>query len=200
MYLNLLLLRKNYSRQTENFKADFLKMASATHATFQNTSHPHFLEQKCDLSTKITSRTCRFETCRYFKLPNFKLRLILWKRVTYMVSNFQHIFHINHVAWIIGIVRFICHAIVSCGICCGRIRCVWGFFSLGTCTSSNKWSSSHILHFLCLLICICRVNSSTSENATLIAWYSTTTYAAVIFSHALKDKSKVRGDFWHDFR
>ena len=28
----------------ENFKDDFLKMASTTHATFKNTSHPHFLE------------------------------------------------------------------------------------------------------------------------------------------------------------
>ena len=27
---------------SENFKADFLKMASATHATFKNTPHPHF--------------------------------------------------------------------------------------------------------------------------------------------------------------
>ena len=27
---------------SENFKADFLKMASATHATFRNTSYPHF--------------------------------------------------------------------------------------------------------------------------------------------------------------
>ena len=26
---------------SENFKADFLKMVSATHATFKNTSHPH---------------------------------------------------------------------------------------------------------------------------------------------------------------
>ena len=29
---------------SENFEADFLKMASATHATFRNMSHPHFLE------------------------------------------------------------------------------------------------------------------------------------------------------------
>ena len=29
---------------SENFKADFLKMASATHAAFKDTSHPHFLE------------------------------------------------------------------------------------------------------------------------------------------------------------
>ena len=26
------------------FKADFLKMASATHATYKNMSHPHLLE------------------------------------------------------------------------------------------------------------------------------------------------------------
>ena len=26
---------------SENFKADFLKMASTTHATFKNTPHPH---------------------------------------------------------------------------------------------------------------------------------------------------------------
>ena len=30
-------------------------------------------EKKRDLSMKITSRTWRFETCRYLKLPNFKL-------------------------------------------------------------------------------------------------------------------------------
>ena len=64
--------------RSENFQVDFLKMASATHATFKNTSHQHFIEQKCDLSIKITRRTCRFETCRYLKLPNFKLRLISW--------------------------------------------------------------------------------------------------------------------------
>ena len=57
----------------ENFKADFLKMASATHVTFRNTSHPLFMEQKRDLSITLASRTCRFETCRYLKLPNFKL-------------------------------------------------------------------------------------------------------------------------------
>ena len=34
------------------------------------------------LSIKITSRICRFETCRYLKLRNFKLRLILWEQVT----------------------------------------------------------------------------------------------------------------------
>ena len=28
----------------KHFKADFLKMASATHATFKNTSHQHFIE------------------------------------------------------------------------------------------------------------------------------------------------------------
>ena len=28
---------------SENFKVDFLKMASARHATFRNASHPHFL-------------------------------------------------------------------------------------------------------------------------------------------------------------
>ena len=33
--------RKNYSMHSENFQADFLKMASATYATFKNTSHPH---------------------------------------------------------------------------------------------------------------------------------------------------------------
>ena len=69
---------------SENFKADFLKMASTPHATFKNTSHPHFLQQKRNLSIKITSRTCRFETCRYFKLPNFKSRLISWEWVTCM--------------------------------------------------------------------------------------------------------------------
>ena len=36
--------RKNYSVHRENFKADFLKMASATHTTFKNTSHPQILE------------------------------------------------------------------------------------------------------------------------------------------------------------
>ena len=29
---------------SENLKADFLKMASTTHATFKNMSHPHFSE------------------------------------------------------------------------------------------------------------------------------------------------------------
>ena len=50
----------------------------------KNMSHPHFLEQKCNLSIKISSRTCRFETCIYIylKLPNFKLRLISWEWVT----------------------------------------------------------------------------------------------------------------------
>ena len=33
-----------------------------------------FFEQKHDSRIKITSRTCSFETCRYLKLPNFKLR------------------------------------------------------------------------------------------------------------------------------
>ena len=61
-------------------------MASATHATFKNTSHPHFLQQKRNLSIKITSRTCRLETCRYLKLPNFKLRLISWEWVTNVMA------------------------------------------------------------------------------------------------------------------
>ena len=75
---------------SENFKADFLKMASATHATLQNTSHPHFLEYKRDLSIKITRRTCRLDTCRYLKLPNFKLRRISWEHVTYTIRpNFS---------------------------------------------------------------------------------------------------------------
>ena len=34
--------RKNYSMHSENFQADFLKMASATYATFKNTSHHLF--------------------------------------------------------------------------------------------------------------------------------------------------------------
>ena len=73
-----------------NFKADFLKMASATHATFKNTSHPHFLEYKRDLSIKVTSRTCILDTCRYLKLPNFKLRLISREHVTYTIRpNFS---------------------------------------------------------------------------------------------------------------
>ena len=33
---------KNYSTHSENFKADFLKMASNPQATLKNTSHPHF--------------------------------------------------------------------------------------------------------------------------------------------------------------
>ena len=89
MYINLQLLSikgkttQYYSMHSENFKADFLKMASTIHATFRNTSHAHFLEQKCDLSIKISSKTCRFETCRYLKLPSFKLILISWEWVTY---------------------------------------------------------------------------------------------------------------------
>ena len=69
----------------ENFQADFLKMASATHAPFRKISHPHFSEEKRDLRFKITNRTCRFETCRYFRLPNFKLRLISREQVTYVL-------------------------------------------------------------------------------------------------------------------
>jgi len=57
-------------------------MASTTHAPFRNTSHPHIWEQKCDLSIKISSRTCRFETCRYLRVPSFQLRLISWERFT----------------------------------------------------------------------------------------------------------------------
>ena len=53
---------------SENFKADFLKMASATHATFKNTSHPQYLVQRHDSRIKITSRTCSFETCKYLRL------------------------------------------------------------------------------------------------------------------------------------
>ena len=34
---------------------------------------------------KIMSRTCRFETCRYLQLPNFKFRLTSWEQVTYSI-------------------------------------------------------------------------------------------------------------------
>ena len=37
--------------------------------------------------TKITSRTCRFETCTYLKLPNFKLKFISWERVTFRLRK-----------------------------------------------------------------------------------------------------------------
>ena len=77
---------------SENFEADFLKMASATHATFRSMSHPHLFEKKRDLSIKITSGTSRFETCRYLKVPNFKLRLvklrfISWEWVAYCLAS-----------------------------------------------------------------------------------------------------------------
>ena len=55
------------------------------------TCHLHFWQNDQGLlhatavNTKITSRTCRFETCRYLQLPNFKLRLISWERVTYSI-------------------------------------------------------------------------------------------------------------------
>ena len=62
-------------------------MASATHAAFRSMSHPHLFEKNMILSIKITSRTCRFETCRYLKLPNFKLRFVLWKLVTYCLPS-----------------------------------------------------------------------------------------------------------------
>ena len=58
---------------------------------FAVTCHLHFWQNDQGLlgatavNIKITSRTCRFETCRYLQLPNFKFRLISWERVTYSI-------------------------------------------------------------------------------------------------------------------
>ena len=55
------------------------------------TCHLHFWQNDQGLlratavNIKIMSRTCRFETCRYLQLPNFKLRLISWEWVTYSI-------------------------------------------------------------------------------------------------------------------
>ena len=46
---------------SENFKADFLKMASATHATLRNTSYPRF-----------------FRVEMWFKYQNNKQNLQIW--------------------------------------------------------------------------------------------------------------------------
>jgi len=80
----------------ENFKVDFLQMASATQATFKSTSRPNLLEYKCDLSIKITSRTCKFDTCRYLKLPNFKLKLISCERVTLFLLHLKGVSRLTH--------------------------------------------------------------------------------------------------------
>ena len=58
--------------QSENFKADFLKMASATHATFRNASHPHFF--------------FGVETC--FKYQNNKQNLQVWDMQISQIANF----------------------------------------------------------------------------------------------------------------
>ena len=55
------------------------------------TCHLHFWQndqgilRATAVNIKITSRTCRFETGIYLQLPNFKLRLISWERVTYSI-------------------------------------------------------------------------------------------------------------------
>ena len=55
------------------------------HVYLAVTCHLHFWQNDRGLlratavNIKITSRTCRFETCRYLQLPNFKLRLISFR-------------------------------------------------------------------------------------------------------------------------
>ena len=56
---------------SENFKADFLKMASATHATFRNTSHAHF-----------------FGVETWFKYQNNKQNLQIWGMQICQIAKF----------------------------------------------------------------------------------------------------------------
>ena len=58
--------------RSENFQADFLKMASATHATFKNTSHQHFIEQKCDLSIKINEKNLQIWDMQISQIAQFQ--------------------------------------------------------------------------------------------------------------------------------
>ena len=56
---------------SENFKADFLKMASTTHATFKNTSHPHF-----------------FKVEMWFKDQNNQQNLQIWDMQISQIAKF----------------------------------------------------------------------------------------------------------------
>ena len=56
---------------SENFKADFLKTAPATHATFRNTSHPHF-----------------FGVETWFKYQNNKQNLQIWDMQVSQIAKF----------------------------------------------------------------------------------------------------------------
>ena len=56
---------------SENFKADFLKMASTTHATFRNMSHPHF-----------------FWVETWFKYQNNKQNLQIWDMQISQIAKF----------------------------------------------------------------------------------------------------------------
>ena len=84
-----------------------------------------FLEVETWFSIKLMSRTCRFETCRYLNLPDFKLRLISWERVTFVFGfdlfwrSPPKIYQLSEALWItlkIEIIGFIfismhCHTI-----------------------------------------------------------------------------------------
>ena len=70
---------------SENFQADFLKMASAKYATFKNTPHHLFyfifyfiLPETWFKCQNNEQNLLHDDTCWYVRLPNFKLRLISW--------------------------------------------------------------------------------------------------------------------------
>ena len=86
------------------------------------THHIHIFESRNMIYDKITSKTCRFETCRYLKLPNFKLKFISWEQVTFRLRKSECSESLESERFTMSVAR-----VVDCGE------------KFDNCSWANKW-------------------------------------------------------------